>query len=147
MLLTIVLVHQPDTSFMQLLWLLLQGLSVSVYRGWLKGRRLMLIMGTILHAFIYTGDTVLKSLLLGMLKKHRALLLQVNVLGGGLWLAVGLRMRGSLVDDCVLAGVQGRAVRLGAAGSLLSGKDVQLLQQRISLFFPLFCILTLQSGV
>lgn len=51
------------------------------------------------------------------------------MLGGGLWLAVGLRMRGSLVDDCVLAGVQGRAIRLGAAGSLLSGKDVQLLSK------------------
>jgi hypothetical protein len=117
---------------MQLLWLLLQGQSVSVYRGLLKGRRLMLIMGTILDAFIFIGDTVLKSLLLGMLKKRRArfaVLLQVSMLGGGFWLAVGLRMRGSLVDDCVLAGVQGRAVRLGAAGGLLSSKDVQLLQQ------------------
>lgn len=75
------------------------------------------------------------------------MLLQVNMLGGGLWLAVGLRMRGSLVDDCVVAGVQGRAIRLGAAGSLLSGKDVQLLQQRISLIFPFFCSLTIQSGV
>ncbi len=69
------------------------------------------------------------------------------MLGGGLWLAVGLRMRGSLVDDCVVAGVQGRAIRLGAAGSLLSGKDVQLLQQRISLISPFFCSLTIQSGV
>ena len=66
------------------------------------------------------------------------MLLQVNMLGGGLWLAVGLRMRGSLVEDCVVAGVQGRAIRLGAAGSLLSGKDVQLLQQRISLIFLQF---------
>ena len=94
----------------------------------------MLIVGTVLDAFILSGDTVLKTLLPGMLKMcgaRFAVLLQVNMLGGGLWLAVGLRMRGSLVDDCVLAGVQGRAIRLGAAGSLLSGKDVQLLQQHM----------------
>jgi len=72
------------------------------------------------------------------------MLLQVNMLGGGLGLAVGLRMRGSLVDDCVLARVQGRAIRLGAAGGLLSSKDVQLLQQRIfGFFFNVFFILDL----
>jgi len=70
--LTIVLVHQPDTSTMQLLWLLLQGQSVAVYRGLLGGRKLLLIMGTILDALIFTGDRVLKTLLLGMLKKRRA---------------------------------------------------------------------------
>lgn len=72
MLLTIVLVHKPDPSTMQLVWLLLQGQSVSMYRGLLKGRRLLMIMGAILDAFIFTGDTVLKSLLLGMLMKRRA---------------------------------------------------------------------------
>ena len=66
------LVHKPDTSFMQLLGLLLQLRSVSVYRGLLKGRRLMLIMGIILDASILSRDTVLKSLLLRMLKKRRA---------------------------------------------------------------------------
>ena len=144
MLLTVVLVHKPDTSTMQLLWLLMQGRSVSVYRRLLGGRRLMLIMGTILDAFILSGGTVLKTLLLGTLKKCRArfaMLLPVNTLGGGLWLAVGLRMSGSLVVDCVLAGVQGTPVRLRAAGSLLSGKDVQLLQQhmkdRLAQFWPL----------
>ena len=35
------------------------------------------------------------------------------------------------MDNCVLARVQGTPIRLGAAGSLLSGKDVQLLQQRM----------------
>jgi len=120
---------------MQLLWLLLQGPSVSVCRGLLGGRRPLLIMGTpILDAFILSGDRVLEPLLLGLLKKRKArfaMLLQVNMLRGWLWLAIGLRMRGSLVDNCVLARVQGTPIRLGAAGSLLSGKDVQLLQQRM----------------
>ncbi len=91
-------------------------------------------MGTILDAFILCGDRILKPLLLGMLKRRRArfaMLSQVNMLRGGLWLAVGLGMRGILVEDCVLAGVQGTPVRLGTAGSLLSGKDVQLLQQNM----------------